>query len=256
MTRFYFLIALLISGSCCQASTDAQQIAQKIWDRADGDFVSRQLTMELIDPNGKVMTRKAEVLRGIWQGIKKTRIQFLAPRRVKNTGFLTYDYLDASQTDEQWMYLPALRRERRIPASDRGDNFMGSEFSYEDIKSELKFPLQDYHFELISGNALEYRLSGTPKTPELAEELGYGKFEVSVDNQTWLPKVIDFWDLQMRPLKQIKVMETDTVAGFHVATDILVENIQTGHQSLFTYTDIQYQDKLDKALFTVGAIRK
>ena len=262
MKRPIFLILLiLLAGlsarySWADTTFSAQQVAQHIWDRPDGDFVTRKLTMQLTDPNGKVKTREAEVMRGIWDGVKKTRIQFVAPRRVKNTAFLTYDYLDSADTDEQWMYLPALRRERRIPASDRGDNFMGSEFTYEDIKSELKFPLQDYDFELLSAEGNEFKIQGTPKTPALAKELGYGQFQATINKETWLPASMAFWDPKMQPLKQITVLEVVTVDGFHIASDVQVENQQTGHISRFTYQDITYQNSLKAGLFNVSAIRR
>ena len=251
-----FAIATASQSQAEIAGKTAEQVAKHVWDRADGDFVMRKLTMQLIDPNGKTMTREAEVLRGIWQGVKKTRIQFNAPRRVKNTAFLTHDYLAQDQSDEQWMYLPALRRERRIPASDRGDNFMGSEFSYEDIKSELKFPLQDYTFSLAGQSDGVYQLVGTPKTAELAQELGYGKFQAAIKGSSWLPTKIKFWDTQMRPLKQVNVLSEEQVDGFWLATDIEVVNQQTGHQSRFTYEQVEYKSSLEQSLFNVSAIRK
>lgn len=256
MYRIILPSLLMLLTASAFASSDAQELAKQIWERPDGDFVTRQLELQLIDTNGKVRSREATVHRGLWEGVKKTRIQFTAPRRVNNTGFLTYDYHDADQTDEQWMYLPALRRERRIPASDRGDNFMGSEFSYEDIKSELKFPLQDYDFKLSEAKGSNPTLRGTPKTQTLSDELGYGKFEALIDLETLLPLSITFWDTQMRPLKTVRVLASEQVNGFWQATDIKVENTQSGHASRFIYSDIQYKESMNNSEFVVSAIRK
>lgn len=251
-----FLFNSIATATSASEPLTAQQVARYIWERPDGNFVTRQLTMQLTDPNGNIKTRQAEVMRGIWNGVKKTRIQFLAPRRVKHTAFLTYDYEDAATTDEQWMYLPALRRERRIPASDRGDNFMGSEFTYEDIKSELKFPLQDYDFELLAITKTIVQIKGTPKTQALSQELGYGAFQADIDKNTWLPRSLTFWDPNMQQLKQITVLAVMLIDSFQVASDIQVENLQTGHVSRFTYSDVAYHEQLQETLFNVSAIRK
>jgi hypothetical protein len=77
-----------------------------------------------------------------------TRFTYLAPKSVKEVTFLSHDRLDPTQSDDRWLFLPATRKVRRIPASDRGDYFLGTDFTYEDIQSEFKLSLSDYNFVL------------------------------------------------------------------------------------------------------------
>lgn len=252
-----FMLGLLtISGSIQAQTMTAQEVAKQIMQRPDGQHVKRQLRMTLIDPSGNKMSREAEVWRTTDQQIRKTLIRFTGPKRIKDTAFLTFDYQLENHDDEQWMYLPALRRERRIPASDRGDHFMGSEFSYEDVKSELKFPLHDYQFSLLGQEQGYWLLQGIPVSPELADSLGFSRFVAKVDEQSWLPIQVEFWDRQDRPLKTVKVTDRALIDGFWTLKQIEVSNVQSGHASRFDYLTVEYRKDMDPKRFNVTSLRQ
>ena len=94
--------------------------------------------MELIDRRGKSRVRETMGYRRYYGEEKRTVLFYQSPTNVRGTGFLTYDYPNADTDDDQWLYLPALRKVRRISSSDRGDYFLGTDFTYEDIKKETR----------------------------------------------------------------------------------------------------------------------
>lgn len=247
---------MLVLGSFAHAEWTAMQVAENIWNRPEGTFAQRDLVMMLTNPKGKVTERLAQVQRGTWGDVKKTSIVFKEPRRIKNTAFLIHDDVTDSKNDQQWMFLPALGRERRIPASDKGDNFMGSEFSYEDIKSDLKFSLSDYQFINVENRQSATVLIGVPANSTLQKELGYSRFEAEIDTSIWMPKSIVFWDIKDRLLKTVSVMDVQVVEGFTVATRVHVENHQSGHQSEFAYRNIQFPDSIRENEFDVSSLRR
>jgi uncharacterized protein len=250
-----FLLALFQQVSIGYAqSIDGNWLAQQIWQRKDGQFVRRQLLMEMTDNNNKTIQRQAELLRWKSTEMKKVLVRFTQPKRVFGTVFLTYDYLDPAQNDEQWMYLPALKKQRRIPASKRGDSFMASDFSYEDIKSELKFPLNDYEFKLLNDQGNDYLLEGIPKTSEIAKQIGYGKFVAAINKNTWLPQHIEFWDTNMQALKKVDILNSANIQGIWTATEIEVTHYQNKHSTKFTYTEVDYPQELDETLFSVAQL--
>ena len=114
----------------------ADDIIAQVNARDDGEQVTRTLRMELIDRRGKSRVRETMGYRRYYGEEKRTVIFYQSPTNVKGTGFLTYDYPEADKDDDQWLYLPALRKVRRISAADRGDYFLGTDFTYEDIKKE------------------------------------------------------------------------------------------------------------------------
>jgi hypothetical protein len=106
---------------------DGDTIAQRINARDEGESVSRDLKMEMTDKRGKTRIRETSGYRKYYGSDKKTIIIYRSPKNVKGTGFLTFDYADTQHDDDQWLYLPAMRKVRRISASDRGDYFLGTD---------------------------------------------------------------------------------------------------------------------------------
>ena len=151
------------------------------------------------------------------------------------------------------MFLPAARKVRSIPASGRGKSFLGTDFSYEDVQSELKFKLSDWQFEyggeVTKEGRVLHRLAGTPSNPRIARELGYGGFSALIDETTWMPIAIDFVDRKQRPLKRIEVLSIDRIDDVWTARNITAINHRTGHTTDFAFRDINYFEELDAKLF-------
>ena len=241
------------SNSEAQTNDQAQRISQAVADRAEGIAMRRTIDMELVSRRGRVENRKAIVHKQSDGEVRKTRITFVEPQKSRDVTFLSHDYQAASATDERWMYLPASRRVRRIPASQRGNSFLGTDFSYEDIQSELKFKLEDWDFE-YSGNdnsegRIRHQLQGTPSDPRIARELGYGAFSAIIDEASWMPIKIEFVDPRERQLKTIEVLDFELIDGIWTARHIVATNHQTGHTTEFIFNDIQYTTDLDENLF-------
>jgi len=251
------LIAALMIGfsgkSEAAADDDAQRIAEAVANRAEGVALSRIIDMTLTSRRGRLENRTAEVHKNNDEEVRMTRITFLEPSKSRDVTFLSHDYHTASTSDERWMYLPSSRRVRRIPASQRGNSFLGTDFSYEDIQSELKFRLDDWNFQ-YAGQELEdgltrHRLQGTPIDERTARELGYGAFTATIDEQSWMPVAIDFVDRRDRPLKTIEVRAYELIDDIWTPLHITAVNHQTGHSTEFTFRDIEYHPSLSNDLF-------
>jgi len=156
---------------------EARAIMEKVDARDDGDRERADVEMILIDKRGQERIRKLLSFSRD-EGEDSCRIMFFVePANVKDTGFLTYDYPDLETEDDQWLYLPALRKVRRISASDRGDYFLGTDFTYEDIKKSGKIEQQDDSTFIFSGkDEFHNQSSGTVRIPRYAQ----GGFPFSV----------------------------------------------------------------------------
>lgn len=242
------------------ADWTGEQIARQILDRPEGQATRRVIDITITDRRGKTRERSALVLKRNEGEVRTTRFTYLQPKSVYEVTFLSRDYRAANTTDERWLYLPATRKVRRIPASDRGDYFLGTDFSYEDIQSELKLPLDDYIFAYAGETHLDgatlLKLSGTVRSPEIARELGYGGFEALVDSKTWLFREIRFRDNRDTLLKTVKVDAAREDAGIWTATNIHVMNHQTDHQTRFVYREIAYPEDLPADAFEPNALSR
>jgi predicted RND superfamily exporter protein len=237
---------------------DAMSIVKNINAVDDGLQVTSNLSIKMIDKRGKERRRETISYRKYFGKEKKTILFYKNPANVKGTGFLTFDYPNPKVDDDQWLYLPALRRVRRISASDRGDYFMGTDFTYEDIKKSGRLEINDYDFQrgtdealVVDGNNIKaIVLIATVKTKEIARELGYGKLKVRVDPSNWIVVKVDYWDAKNNSLKTALTSEIRKVDGIWTRHKREVINHLTGHQSLFLFSNVNYKNDISNNLFS------
>jgi len=239
---------------------NGDEIAQKINARDEGIAVSRHLKMQMTDRHGKVRVRETRAFRKYFGDEKRTAIFYLKPKNIKDTAFLTYDYADKEKDDDQWLYLPAMHKVRRISASDRGDYFLGTDLSYEDIKLETRISIKDYTRKTIAENEVDgfhcYVIAETTVDNETAEELGHLRRESCVDDIIWIVRKSQFWDLQNNLLKTTYFRDISKVQGIWTAHTIDVENHKTGHHTKFTFSDVDYSKGVKDSVFTQNALKR
>ena len=242
-----------LSSNALAGVGDATRVAQSVATRKEGAATKRVIDMTLTDRRGRTESRVAIVHKQSDDELRTTRVTFTEPVKYRDMTFLSHDYRTAGAADRRWMYLPANRRVRSIPSTRRGSSFFSTDFSYEDMQSELKFKLSDWQFEyggrIFEDGRVRHKLSGTPKNQRIARELGYGGFTAIIDEGTWMPVAVDFVDPRMRPLKTIKVRSIDLIGDIWTPGSIVATNHQTGHSTQITFRNVEYHANLDNALF-------
>ena len=238
------------------AALDALTIAQKVNAVDEGLQTRSKLQMTLTDNRGKERQRNTQTYRKYYGADKKTLFFFETPANVKGTGFLTFDYADSEHEDDQWLYLPAVRKVRRISASDRGDYFMGTDFTYEDIKQNGRISLADYTLTRLPDDGPLLRLRGQARTAEIAQELGYSEVTFSINPDHWLVIKSEYLDPKGVPLKTTEISDIRLVDGIWTRHRLLCKNRINGHQSLFVFSDVDYRTELDDNLFTQQSLRR
>ena len=265
--------AMLLVGLLLPATASAQtlpsgngplpsgdEIAERINARDDGEHVVQRLKMTLIDKRGKTRERETRTFRKDYGAERHTVLFYERPTNVKGTGFLTYDYPDPEDDDDQWLYLPALRKSRRIAASDRGDYFLGTDLTYEDIKLAGRVSIEDYVRTTLREDTLDgrkvYVLEAIPIDDKTAKELGYGKVISWIDAEIWMARKSAFWDPRGKLLKTAVFKDIRQVQGIWTQHRIEVENHKTGHRTVFEFSDVDYESRVDDDLFTERALRR
>lgn len=237
-----------------------RDIAERMDAREDGDHLRRNIRMEMVDRRGRVRVRTAQVFRREVADATQSVIFYTSPNALRDTAFLTHDAAGSRGGDRQWLFLPATRRSKQIPASDRGEYFLGTDFTYQDMRSELKLDLDDYTFDRQPAEpgdaAATVRLRARPIDEATARELGYGEIRALVDTASWLPLIIEFDDPRARPLKQIDVSQLENVDGIWMAMCLEAVNFQDEHQTRFIYTDVAFDVNQDDRLFSPQGLRQ
>jgi len=249
---------MTVNQAEAQTLPNGLDIANHINQVDEGEFVTRKMDMKMTDRRGKVRTRSTLGFRKYYGAEKRTVLFYLQPKNIKDTAFLTYDY--HHKDDDQWLYLPALRKARRISASDRGDYFLGTDFTYEDIKKEGKVETRDYQFttlgeEVVDGKTT-YRVEGIPVDKKTAKELGYGKVQWWVDPSNWVVLKAKYWDIKLNELKSSTMSDVRLVDGIWTRHKMLVKNQKTGHSTEFTFSMVDYKTAVKDKLFSRQSITR
>jgi len=254
------LMAAMVSTAELADAPTGDEIIAKVNARDEGEFVTRRLTMQLIDRRGKERTRETFGYRRYFGDEKRSVIYYLSPANIKDTGFLTYDYADPEEDDDQWLYLPATRKSRRISSSDRGDSFLGTDLSYEDMKKESKISVEDYTRKTIGEEEIDghhcYVIESFPIDEKTGKELGYGKVVGWIDSEIWMVRKSEYWDVRMNPLKIMHLTDIKEVDGILTAHKVEVKNSKSGHTTVFTFSDIDYEADVPEDVFSERALRR
>lgn len=242
------------------AEISAAELVAKVNSLDDGEFVSRKLSMTMTDRRGKVRQRDTQGYRKYFGEEKRSVLFYRQPSNVRGTGFLTYDYKSNEQDDDQWLYLPALRKVRRISASDRGDYFLGTDFSYEDIKNEGKFQPNDYAYKILGVERQQgknlYRMEGVPRNSDIAKELGYSRVESWVDAETWIVVKAEYWGVRGKHLKTLAVSDIRPVDGIWTRHRMDLKNHKTGHSTQFKFYEVDYKSPVADKLFSKSSLKR
>ncbi len=260
-------LALLFAiGANAQPLPEGEDIARAINARDEGITSRRYVTMELTDRSGYTRTRETVFFRRYAAGPDGTAgekwiaLFYLSPPNIKDTAFLTHDFLESVEEDEQWLYLPALRRTRRIGLRDRGKPFLGTDLSFDDVRNETKVTVRDYNWKTLRESRVDgmpcIDVEATPVDEETARLLGYGRVVFSVDREIWMVRQAEYHDIAGRHLKTTLQQDIREIDGIWTPHTVSVQNHRTGHRTRFVYREIEYEIALPDDLFTDRALRR
>jgi len=242
------------------AEMSAREIMQAVDDRDDGDNRVADMKMVLIDKNGDTRTREIRSFDKD-KGEDKQRIMFfLSPADVKDTAFLTYDYDAYEADDDQWLYLPALRKSKRIASSDKSGSFMGSDFSYADMTRKN---LDAYDFKILKedevrGNKV-WLIEALPKSKKEVEETGYEKSIAFVRQDNFVVVRAVHWVKDGGRLKYLDVTNLQQIDGVWTILEMNMttkKGTATLHKTELSFSNVHYNQGLDEQMFTVRRLEQ
>ena len=251
------LIALSLLATAALAETPAERglaIALES-DRRDtgfGDF-SATLRMLLRNRQGEESLRhmRSRVLEVENDG-DKTMIIFDRPRDVKGTALLTYSH--KTGPDDQWLYLPALKRVKRIASRNKSGPFMGSEFAYEDLASQ---EVEKYTYRYLRDEELDGAPMFVLERDPVDEYSGYSRQLAWIDQAEYRPMKIEFYDRKSSLLKTLVFSEYQQYLDqFWRAGRMYMENHQTGKSTLLTWEAYRFRGGLTEADFSRNSLKR
>lgn len=250
-------IATLLTLNIALAQTPEEQgltIAEEV-DRRDQGWRDSTASMKMVLRNiqGDESKRsiRIKVLEVDSDG-DKSLIIFDEPADVKSTAFLSYSH--TTKADDQWLYLPALKRVKRISSTNKSGPFMGSQFAFEDLAS---FEVDKYHYKYLRDEKLGDQDTFVVENYPQYKHSGYTKQVVWIDQQRYIPLKVEYYDRKNDLLKTLKFKEyKQYLTQYWRAHKQLMENHQNSKTTELTWSEYQFGNDLNDRDFKSNSLKR
>lgn len=249
------LLSLLLAmpSLSSAAQPTGLEIMRKVYDRPKGRDQSARLTMTLTNASGKSRVRSIQQFSKQFDGGERKIMFFVAPADVKNTSFMNWSYDDASKSDDQWIYLPALKKVKRISSDSKGDAFMGSDFTYDDLGD--RHPDEDTHAVLREETLEGVAYWVVESKPKSADDM-YSRTVSWIAKDSFIGRLRAFYDEDGALLKKLAVVRSEKIGGYDVVTLSRMRNEQTGHSTEMKLENVKLDQGIDDGRFTERMMKR
>jgi hypothetical protein len=254
--KFFFLMLIILMPGLMVNGQDAREISKKASDAINLDAMEMVSTLKIISANGEVRIRTMSTATKKFGNVSKMMMKFIDPADVKGTTLLVFDY--ENKDDDMWIYMPALRKTRRIVSSEKGKNFMGSEFTNADMS---KPNIDEFNYKLIGNEIIDSKpcwiIESTCKTDEQEDQYGFSKRVTYIDKANYLAYKIEYYDFsgQLLRVETIKDYKKQANGGYF-AFSMEMKNVQNKRSSIMIIDKFQLGSTLSEAQFTPAMLEK
>ncbi len=246
------LVPMLASGT--EGDERGLEIMREVDRRGVGfEDMSAELEMILKNKQGQESSRRLHVRTlEVEKDGDKSLVIFNQPLDVRGTALLTHTH--KHKDDDRWLYLPAIKRVKRISSANKSGPFMGSEFSYEDLASQ---EVEKYNYEYVREeqcvNMPCYVVDRYPVDPHS----GYKKQRLWIDKAEYRIMKIDYYDRKDSLLKTLTMSDYKLFLGrYWRAQHMYMENHQTGKTTALRWSGYQFKNGFDRRNFEQRALAR
>ena len=223
-----------------------KELAQLVYDRDIGDDSCAHSAMGLISRSGKKRIRHFIIYQKDDGKLLKQLIRFTSPADIEGTGFLSFERED--KETEQFLYLPALRRTRRIVSSQKDHRFVNTDFTYEDMERRQ---VEDYT-HTISGEEKKlgrdcWILESRPKAKAQSQ---YSLVKSWVAKEIYVPLFVEYYSKKGKLIKEYSVAKLEKIQGIWTEIEVVMTDLEREYRTLIKVKDIKYNSNLPDDTFT------
>jgi hypothetical protein len=253
-------LTLLAPAPEAEAGPNPRDIMGKVALTRKLDGSEAVVKMSILNAKGQKREREITMATKLYDGGKteKRIYRFLSPPDVKGTGVLVFDY--ESKADDVWVFLPALRKTRRIISSQRSKSFMGSEFSYGDLNIPA---LDDFTYQLVKQEAFGgepcWVIDVVPKNKGVADSEGYSKKTYWVSQGKYVVRRGLYYDLGGQLLKELRmdnIKLLDPNKQRYRALRLEMTNKKNGRRSVFESKKVTFAPQTKDEYFTTRYLER
>ena len=245
-------VPFIVFAQAEQALTGLQ-IIRNVYDRPAPKDQTADLVMTLINKRGDERVREIKQYLKDFGEVEKKIMFFIAPADVRNTSFMNWSYDEEGKDDDQWIYLPALKKVKRISSDSKSDYFMGSDFTYDDLGDRQ--PSEDTH-KLLREEKFKgedcYVVESIPKE----EDYMYSKTITWVIKDKWIGLKKEFYDEDGELLKTLSIKKYDEIKGYWLILQSEMHNVQKDHKTIMSLKNVELDTGIPDNKFTERMMKR
>ena len=241
------LMLTLFVGLLSAAEPTGLELVENVYNRPVSDDMQSDLTMTLLNSRGSERVREIRQFINYGEVVEKKIMYFMSPADVRNTSFMNWSYTEPGRSDDQWLYLPALKKVKRTSSDSKGDYFMGSDFTYDDLGD--RHPTSDTHI-VIGVEELDGESCFVVESASIEEDYIYSRTRSWIVADKWVVLKKNFYDEDGELLKTLSVKKYENIDGFLVVVHSEMHNLQRYHKTIMILENIKLNQKLPDNKFT------
>jgi outer membrane lipoprotein-sorting protein len=252
------VVTMLASAQSARAEVSGEEIMQKNFVATKVADSTSNTTFRLITASGQERVRETDGETKLIGGTTDNRrlVNFLSPADVRGTKTLLVEH--SGSDDDIWIYLPAMKKVRRLVASNKKDSFAGTDFSYGDV---IGHKVEDWNHKLLREERIAgrecYVVESTPKRAEIADNSGYSRRISWIDKESYVALRGEIYDPNGELLKRTSaedVQRVDAQNGKYQPMRLTSENVQTGHKTIIEFKNFKANVGVGDGVFAARSL--
>ena len=249
--RWVLALSFVVCAGSAKAQEDARTIVAEAQRRTESKSQRYEGTLQVLDGSNRVADKRWTFERVGSHGNSKALLRFVAPAEVKGVALLVANHPERSS--DQWMWTPALQRERRIALQDRSTRFFGTDFSFEDLEER---DINQYEYRLVGNDTIEgimcWRLESKPRQGKVSQ---YTKADIWIRKDTYAAVRIDSW-IKNDVARRLVYSDFEQVQGIWTARLLEMTDLRRKSRTVLRLDKLQYNVPLEESNFTLQALRR
>ena len=229
---------------------DARKIVEEAQRRAQSKSQRYEGLLQVLDSRGKVADKRWLFTRLGSHGRSKAVLRFVAPAEVKGVALLIVNHPD--RASDQWMWTPALQRERRIALQDRSTRFFGTDFSFEDLEER---DVDQYDYRLVGDETIDgapcWRIESAPSQTKISQ---YTKSEVWIRKDNYALAQVESY-VKTEVVRRLTYSDFVQAQGIWTGRRLEMTDLRRKSRTILTLEKLEYAVPLKDEDFTLQALR-
>jgi len=250
-TLFVFFVLLVSSRESVVAADNARQIVDDAQKRTDAKSQRYEGLLQVFDAKGKIGDKRWSMERLGSHGNSKAVLRFIAPAEVKGVALLVVNH--AERASDQWMWTPAIERDRRIALQDRSTRFFGTDFSFEDLEER---DVGQYDYTLAGDDTVDgaacWKIQSTPRESKSSQ---YTRSIVWIRKDNYAFARLENY-IKDQAVRRLNYSDIRNVQGIWTARELEMTDLRRGSRTKLTLDKLEYNVPLKDEDFTLQAIRR